>query len=396
MLTLDLLRYRVDGDSVTPVYLSTSGCGKYRDLAQQLVEMHRSCLGSTVGDLEARLEDTFGSVPDYKVYRGLAKVMAAYLETSPPVEVDAEDLRMRVFAEAAREAPLVRKTDLLHTLSAADKAEDIAAGMGMTRDELLTALYSDLDENRVITSVDSSVTGLELLERYNTALAQAMLYRATRMIIDVADSYRTVFKYIKLARLMHTITPRDKGYRIAVDGPLSLFSSVERYGVNMARLLPAVLKCEDWRLAAKVNLGDSERLFRLSPRTGLKSHYRDEPQFDSSAEEAFFTKFKRNRKCKWSVEREGAVLDLKETVMIPDFKFTHQDGRVVHLEIVGFWTPEYLQKKMEKLSRVSERNIVVAVPESMNCSNDDFTGCVIRYKHRLLIKDVLPALDAVS
>jgi len=203
-----------------------------------------------------------------------------------------------------------------------------------------------------------------------------------------------VFKHIKLARLMHSIKPYDGGYRIEIDGPMSLFSNVERYGISMAKLLPAVLKCENWRLAAKVNVSEGEKLFRLSPSVGLKSHYRDEPQFDSSPEEAFYNKFLRNSKSKWHIEREGSIIDLKDTVMIPDFKFTHKkDGRVAHLEIVGFWTPEYLAKKLDKLARAKETNIVVAVPEVLNCSNDQFKGHVVRYKQRLLIKDVLPEIE---
>ena len=397
MLTLDLLRYRVKDDAVTPVYITTTGGRRYLDIAERLVEVHKACVGKTLGELEESIEDMLGSAPDYKVYRGLAKVMSDYVESAPPVEVDAEELRRQVFTMAAASGPLARSPDLLFAQGAADRGAEIAREIGIEPDQLAPALYADLKENQVITRLDRSVTAVELIERYNTALAQAMLYRATRMIIDVNDNYRTLFKYIKLARLMHSIKPRDGGYRIDIDGPLSLFSNVERYGIAMAKLLPAVLKCNEWRLAAKVNAGEGERLFRLSPRTGLKSHYRDEPVFDSSPEEAFYNKFRRNSKSKWTIEREGSILDLKDTVMIPDFKFTHKkDGRVAHLEIVGFWTPEYLAKKFDKLSRVKEANVVVAVPDSLNCSDDVFSGPVVHYKQRLMIKDVLPALEAAG
>lgn len=394
MLTLDLLRFRVSGDTVTPIYLDPRG--KYLAVAERIVEAYASCVGRTAGQLDEMLDEMAGSAPDYKVYRGLAKMMGDYATIEPPCELDAEALRMEVFEAAARDRPLVRTPDLVFTKAASDKLRAIAADKGMSPAKLEQSLYADLKESRIIQAVDGSVTGADLTDRYNTALAQAMLYRATRMIIDVGDSYRTVFKYIKLARLMHSIRPRDKGYRIDIDGPLSLFSNVERYGIAMAKLLPAVLKCQDWRLAAKVNVGGSEKLFRLSPRTGLKSHYRDEPVFDSAPEEAFCTKFARNSRSKWRIEREGSILDLKETVLIPDFVFRHADGRVVHLEIVGFWTPDYLARKLDKLSRVRDAAVVVAVPESLNCSAEQFAGTVIRYKSRLLIKDVLPALDAAA
>ena len=394
MLTLDLLRFRVSGDTVTPIYLDPRG--KYLAAAERIVEAYSSCVGESACRLEEKLDEMAGSAPDYKVYRGLAKMMSGYATIEPPSELDAEALRMEVFEAAARDRPLVRTPDLVFTKSASQKLQSIAADKGIPVSKLETSLYADLKESQIIRSVDSSLTGAHLIDRYNTALAQAMLYRATRMIIDVGDGYRTVFKYIKLARLMHSIKPRETGYRIDIDGPLSLFSNVERYGIAMAKLLPAVLKCREWRLAAKVNVAGSEKLFRLSPRAGLKSHCRDEPVFDSAPEEAFFAKFARNTRSKWRIEREGTVLDLKETVLIPDFAFRHSDGRVVHLEIVGFWTPDYLARKIDKLSRVRDAAVVVAVPESLNCSAEQFAGTAIRYKSRLLVKDVLPALDAAA
>ena len=391
-----MLRYRVDGETVTPVYLTLSGGRRYVGMAQQIVDLYGAAVVRTVGELEADIEDTLGSAPDYKVYRGLAKMMSDYAAVEPPSDIDAEALRMQVFSLAAREYPLARTADLLFHKTAWDAAARIASSLDMSPDVLIDSLYADLKENQVIRSVDGSVTAERLIQRYNTALAQAMLYRATRLIVDVYDSYRTVIKYIKLSRLMHNIRRHEDGYRIDIDGPMSLFAGVERYGVAMAKLLPGVLKCERWRLAARVNVAEGEKLFRLSPRSGLVSHYRDEPVFDSAPEEAFYNKFERNRKSTLRIEREGAVLDLGETVLIPDLRFIHEDGRVAHLEIVGFWTPEYLSKKLDKLARVREANVVVAVPESLACADCEIRGRVVRYKTRLLIKDVLPAIEEVA
>jgi len=270
---------------------------------------------------------------------------------------------------------------------------DIAARAGVPANEMLPALYADLRENLVIRALDTAVQPLGLIERYNTALAQAMLFRATRMALDVYDNYRVIFKYLKLTRLMYFIRPLAEGYRIYVDGPASLFAHVERYGVAMANLLPAVLMGARWRLAARVRVGGKECLFRLSPREGLKSHYREEPRFNSAAEEAFFRRFSRGARSEWTITREGAVLNVDDMVMIPDFTFRHRDGRVAHLEIVGFWTPGYLARKLDKVHTLALPNLILAVPAALNCAIDDFDGPVLRFKERLLIKAVLPLLE---
>lgn len=396
MLTLDLLRCKVSGDSITPIYLSVERGAKYVRVAERIMGLFHAGVGGTVGELDEALDEVMAGAADYKVCRGLTKLMFDYTVTAPPSELDSEELRRKVFTMAAEGPPPARRADLLFHSTSADRIAEIAASLGLEAPQLLSTLYADLPENRIVREVDMSVTPIDLLERYNTALAQAILYRATRMIVDIRDGYRSFFTHLKLARLMHTIKPIEGGYRVDVDGPASIFCNVERYGVGMAHLLPAVLKGTDWNLAAKVNYQGGEKLFRLSPRQGLVSHYRDLPEFDSAYEEAFYTKFARKKKNKWTVQREGSVLGLGGMIMIPDFKFTHKDGRVAHLEIVGYWTPEYLRKKLEKLSLVAEKNVVIAVPQSLNCSTEDFDGPVVHYKQRLLIKDVLPIIESVA
>ena len=61
-----------------------------------------------------------------------------------------------------------------------------------------------------------------------------------------------------------------------------------------------------------------------------------------------------------------------ESVVLPDFSVVHPDGRRAFLEIVGFWTPQYLAGKREKLRRARLPNLILAVSEKLNCSQEDF------------------------
>jgi predicted nuclease of restriction endonuclease-like RecB superfamily len=396
MLTRELLRYRITGEEITPIYLTPTGGRKYLRFATAIVDSYRAGVGTRLSEIHARLAPLTMTPADLTVLRGLVKVAEESARIAAPAEIDAGALRRAVFLLAAEHGAGVRRDDPDFLAAAHAPLAAIAETFGITTDEVFSLLFADLKERRILRTFDETLTPAGLLARYNTALAQAMLYRATRLVVDLADSYKTVFKYIKLAGLMHTVRAHESGYRIWLDGPLSLFAQVERYGVAMARLLPAILLCHRWRLIALVRVGDTEKRFTLSPRDGLTSHYPAEAVFDSALEAAFFRRFTRRAHKGWTITREGAILDLRDTVLIPDFTFTHADGRIAHLEIVGFWTPEYLRRKISKLRRLDAANVIVAIPARRDCPLDDLTGPVIRFKTRVLLKDLLPALERAA
>jgi len=62
--------------------------------------------------------------------------------------------------------------------------------------------------------------------------------------------------------------------------------------------------------------------------------------------------------------REDDIFDLGPQVMIPDFAIEHPDGRRAILEIVGFWTPEYLESKISKIRQVEADNFVFGCLQS--------------------------------
>jgi predicted nuclease of restriction endonuclease-like RecB superfamily len=79
-------------------------------------------------------------------------------------------------------------------------------------------------------------------------------------------------------------------------------------------------------------------------------------------EEAFARRWGAQREG-WTLQREGEILHQGQKVFLPDFVLRHQDGRTVLLEIVGFWTPEYLQAKFQTLQMFQEHCILLAVAE---------------------------------
>jgi predicted nuclease of restriction endonuclease-like RecB superfamily len=87
-------------------------------------------------------------------------------------------------------------------------------------------------------------------------------------------------------------------------------------------------------------------------------------------------------------------------VMIPDFAFTHkQDGRRALVEIVGFWHPEYLRRKVEKVRAAGRSDLILLVYEGVNLSAErlrDVPGEVLYFANKPVLKDVLAAVERAA
>ena len=68
----------------------------------------------------------------------------------------------------------------------------------------------------------------------------------------------------------------------------------------------------------------------------------------------------------WRLEREVDLVPIPGSVMIPDFRLVHPDGREFLLEIVGYWRPEYLRKKFAQVRKSERDNLILAISERLN------------------------------
>jgi predicted nuclease of restriction endonuclease-like RecB superfamily len=153
---------------------------------------------------------------------------------------------------------------------------------------------------------------------------------------------------------MFWATTIEGGYQVEIDGPISPFvQSTTRYGRQFAAFLPALFLCERWNMQASVrppHLGKT-LTYSLDHTSELRTHFKRSPLFDSRLEADFAAEFEAKfggERGKWILTREDQVLLVEDTVMIPDFTLTHRDtGKQALIEIVGFWHPDYLRRKLE-------------------------------------------------
>jgi predicted nuclease of restriction endonuclease-like RecB superfamily len=396
MLTGDLVRYSIDETHIFPLFISRRESRRYLNICQEIIRIFSEQMGKPRKHLSDALEQFESASTEYKIYRGLAKLLFDRCIFTVPWNGDCAQLRQAVFEKAQDAYPIVLEPDLLHQTTQRDVLRDIGRQFNETPDEVESLLYGDLSENQILIGWDKEIGAQELLRRYNVAIAQGILYRAVRMRIWLRGDFKTVFKYIKLAQLIHEIRPiATGGYEIMLNGPASILRRTQKYGIHMALFLPALLLATGWRMSALIDTEKGPKTFFLDDTCGLHTYYRKEHPFDSSVEEKFFKAFQ-SSKTEWEIHREAEVVDLKETVLIPDFTFSHPDGRCQHLEIVGFWTPEYLEKKLAKLKKADRDDMIIAVNETLNCSKDDFHGRVIFFKTGLRPQKVIEMLEEPS
>ena len=374
----------------------------YLQVANDLAALFRAHMGHSRGQLAAALQDYEGDSLDYPILRGLAAVLEdrCTFGSAPPVEPI--DLRRRLF----QQGPVTRQLDLFNQTSREQLLTQTAASLGLAPAQIETALFADLAEEQILLDAGEPIAPGDLIARYNLELARGLLYWAREVRIVIQDNYKDIFKYIKLFKLMYTLRPAQSGYHLTLHGPISPFvKSTIRYGVQFAKFLPALLLCQRWHMEADVqppHTPAKEPLrYTLNDQSSLRSHFKTSGLFDSRLEADFAAEFEAKyggAERQWLLTREDEVLVVGDTVMIPDFAFTHRrDGRRALLEIVGFWHPQYLQRKLAKVRQAKRRDLILLVYEDVNVAEGAFeaasAGEVLTFSRKPVLKDVLAAVE---
>jgi uncharacterized protein len=395
MLTADLAMSYQRGTKITPRYLDTDDA-RYLQTAADLMLLVQQHVGRRRGELQQALDEYIGVGTDYKILRGLIKLLLDRCLFESAAVRDSTELRRALFLQAAAQHPVINEE--VRQQAVAKVAQELLCQPA----EVLQGLYADLPDNQVLTFFEE-LEAANLLDRYNLAQAQALLYRCTelRLWIETQDlqTVRQLFNEIKAFRLIHAIRGNARaGYEVRLSGPVSLFHRSQRYGVQMAVFLPALLLNPGWQMRAEIETKRGKAFFELSSQQHkLRSHYVKEENRPENALLAKLVESWDNQE--WQLAENQAVLDLGETALVPDLVFQHAQGAQVHLEMLGYWTPRYLQDRLLVLERGKLTNYLFVVVEELRCSREAPTALppnVIVCKTTLKAKEVSQRLTRLA
>lgn len=392
MLTGDLLRVKISKERVLPLYLPRDS-SQWLEAAESLLAIFREGVGQTRGEIEGEIDELFGSGGKATlVHRGLAKVLEDGAEFEVVADVPPDVIRGKVFAAAAahrrdlgQSHPPLHEGDSLPAGGRPQRPafrrdvvlEAVAAELGVEPQTLVDGMFADLrDENRMLSFQD--MTAQRLLDRYNVALAQAVLLRSVRVQVEVRNEtparYRQLFRQLKFHRLLYRVGGSMKeGYTFHIDGPLSLFSATTRYGLQMALFLPALLRCKDFRLDAELRWGPRRepRSFHVDSGLGLVPHTADAGTYVPPEIPAFAERFRQVAPA-WELSETTEIVELgREGVWVPDYRAVHKaTGVDAFVEVVGFWKKATLDRLLDQLPRLGPPRFVMVVSEKLKVDED--------------------------
>ncbi len=385
MLTSDLAVSFRRGDKIFPYLIATDNPGYLRDAAN-LIEIFEAFTGETRGAIERELEEFIGTGTDYKIMRGLIKLLTdrCKFETNAPAEP--VEIRQKVFLEARKSHPVFPDSEQK------DKVlERVAEEFQSEKNAIMANLYADLPAQQHLISFDP-ITPEDLLDLYNLAQAQALLYRSLEMKIRVAPSdlnnYRAIFGWIKHFGLIHSVIGNAaNGYEITLTGAASLFHRSQKYGIQMAVFLPALLLCKNWKFRAEIAQKKGKNLFfELSgEQTEIVSNRFDETPYqnpDIQRLQKNWEKFSTD----WQLTQNREVIDLGKTAFVPDLVLISPKKEKIYLDILGFWTPKSLQKRLEEFASANYTKFIIAASNELRGSREEFLAespNVILYKTKI-------------
>lgn len=393
MLPERLLNLEFVDDEVIPRFLSPRDAVWVRGLMHELDGFVGRTGRELDEDTRRLLQQCMQSGASRQAAVGMVKVMSQawtrkVVSAARPVEI-----RRVVFEHAGKEP------GRLEALRAAARELDISA------DEVLEGLFADRPAERRLQGPEQMPDPLHMIELYNLELVQGLLARSERVAALVRENVRSVVRFAKLKGLLCTYTLDVGGTMIELSGPLALFRNTLKYGNALGSFFPSLVVTPGWSLGATCLLRPPpwlcEDLEEPSPRryrfvldasAPVHTTHKLPNDTDSAVERKLMRDVKRAGRG-WLIQRETSALRAGSSVFFPDFKLVRDDRQLL-VEIVGYYTPEYLASKLRKLREAAIRNFIVCIDESLACADEQITAdIVLRYNRRVDAAALLDAAD---
>ena len=330
-------------------------------IADNLIEFYKSHIGEKKKTITVYLAELESQGYEYRFIRGLSLLLDRKSNFICNSKINPVDLRKKVFQITQQQGTPTtpeKRQKIIKTIS---------TELALPTETIEEQLYADLDTELTLETFKAP-TASELLQKYNLSLTQTLLFECSELDFKTSGNWQRLFYTIKKLGLIYEVT-QENGFHVKIDGPSSLFKLTKRYGTNIAKLLPTIIANQEWTINAKILWKYTNEICNFNIEhtkqgTLMQIDNFQPVTYDSTTEENFANQFKAVNPG-WHIKREPEPILAGHQVIIPDFSL-EKAGLKIYLEIVGFWTEEYLQRKMEKLGKVNVKMLLI-VQETLAC-----------------------------
>jgi predicted nuclease of restriction endonuclease-like RecB superfamily len=332
----------------------------------------------------------------------------------------------------------------------------LAAGWGLPPDaDLIDRLATlDSDSAGMLERSGEPSTSHELLQQYNRGVVKTLLAHSVRVEIAVrrlpGAALKRLYFIAKRSGVLVDVesiaasSPEGEsaGFTLTLYGPEQAFGTADKYGRRLADvsldLIRSLLLMHDVEptqveATAHLILYDRPYRFHITPEILERLEYillsegadargrvaetvaaysvgsavdapedsdAHEPTFDSLVEMRLYKEYRSLEKGGythgWMLQREPEPVLAPGVVFIPDFGFRRGDTHIF-MEIAGFWSPSYRERKVAKLralaAQTEQVRMILAVPHD---ALNTFAGLpfpIVLYKNKVVATDLLDLLD---
>ncbi len=218
-------------------------------------------------------------------------------------------------------------------------------------------MWADLWDERTISLPLGRPSELAVAAAANLAIIQRCLLRCHELRLRVPDGSRSLVRGAIRRGLIASAHASGDMVEVVVSGPLALFHRTAVYGRALGSLVPALAACESFELIARCDLppSPSPTIVRIAPPIML-------PGYDArggvrrAVEQRLAADLAKHAP-QWTVVSEPPPIAVASSFAFPDLVLERDDTRW-SIEIVGFWTPNYLARKLELYAAANVRVIL--------------------------------------
>ncbi|BAA29535.1 DUF790 family protein [Pyrococcus horikoshii] len=354
------------------IYLNFAS-DEHLKLAKAVLIAFKSSIGQSYAELQEKLRH-LETASNYKKVRGFAKIIERECKFSMATNLDPWEVRKFLFERGY----VTSEFDRIKVL------REAAEHFGASIEEIERAIFADREEEKILEEVPE-INPEELIKRYNLSLLQTLMFEAVRLTFKVSSNYKEILRGVKKLGLMYEVI--DEG--IEVTGPASLLKLTRKYGTSIAKLIPGIVKAEEWWMRAEVVEDKRIYIFELSSEESVMlPKIMERIEYSSSLEREFASKIKRILGV--DVIYEPEIIKVGNYAYIPDF-LIKKGNKKVYVEIVGFWTRDYLKRKLEKISKAKIQMLLIVNDELFAEKASRFSGkeVLLMKKGKIPYKDVI-------